>query len=319
MTTDTVLGVVLDAAEGPGRTFGHAEVSSWPQSVVALLERTGVLREATGAPFAECPDCDDRHVSPVEVHEDEHGRRRYYIACPAQIRTEVSADACRSWGVDPEGLARQVSAALGIKALPALVSGRLWRLGGARLGKSSRQVLLSLDGSAAGAERVAKHVGLAGRGVVVVPVHSPDSQAWHGRVPAVIALDQVSSLGPDGLEIDTAMAFDMVRASDNAAEALQQTPESRSSKQRQLQRAIRTTIKEMTTLQDVLDAAREGGTTDEIHARLMDRGHRISRSTVGRRLKAAAEQGLLRDSHSSESVQRAIPSHRRDGRTRIVR
>lgn len=220
MTSETILNLLFAAADDVGRTFDHRDLAEWPAGSLEVFLHLGLLRQSAGGLMASCPSCDDGHVEPVAQRPGPDGQPRLYIYCPEQLRLEVSAEMCRGWAVDLDGLATLVSSAMELKGTPKpLMPNRLWRLGRIPWEGKTREVMLATRLADPDGNSVAAHVGSGGRTVVFVPRLVPDDRVWLGRVPAVVALERIAELEGDRFAIDGVALLEAVAEADAVAEA----------------------------------------------------------------------------------------------------
>lgn len=320
MTSEAILNLLFAAADDVGRTFDHRDLAEWPAGSLQVFLKLGLLRQSAGGLMASCPSCDDGHVEPVAQRPGPDGQPRLYIFCPEQLRLEVSAEMCRGWEVDLDGLATLVSSAMELKGTPKpLMPNRLWRLGRIPWEGKTREVMLATRLADPDGNSVAAHVGAGGRTIVLVPRLVPDDRVWLGRVPAVVALERIAELEGDRFAIDGVALLEAVAEADAVAEAKSLLPIDPEIRKQVVRSQVKAEIKGHLE-DDVLVAAyaecssvREAAKT--LTARL---GRPVSKDQVARAVKRAGGAGALIDTDDSPSVSRRVASHSRDRSKKIA-
>lgn len=90
------------------------DLSIWPKTVRAMLERERLLSQSGLAVSVECKACFEGHVEPVETITDpEDSVPRHYIVCPLEGRILVDPNRLRQWRLNFGDLARVVGRLLG--------------------------------------------------------------------------------------------------------------------------------------------------------------------------------------------------------------
>jgi len=314
MTKDDLLRLLLAAADDLGREFNHAEIARWPINALPNFESMELLRASSGGLFAPCPNCDNGHIEPVVVRIEPGGGKRFFIWCPEDLRVEVTAEMCRSWEVDPDGLAHAMAAALDLKGSPkAIVPDRLWRLGRIPWGGKTREVVLARRMRDNDAATIAAHIGAGGRAIVLAPNLLPDDRIWPGHVPAVIALSRVATVEIDRILIDGVALMETVAEADALAESRSVLPVDPEIKKQVVRGQVKAEIKGQLE-DDVLVAAYlEHGSGDKAAEALTKQLERpISRDRVYRAVNRAREAGELSSPGDSPSIAWTFASQPRD-------
>ena len=209
----------------PAPVWPDAEVRCWPTEVRERLGHQGLVVEGGRLDRIACPDCPDGHVEEVVERRGADGRLRCYIPCPQSLRVEIPPVALRRWTLDVEKIVAAVASAMSMQACPsAIIPGRLWRLGKTRWQGVSREVLLARGLAWADGQAVARRVGTGGRPIVLIADQVPPADLWPGRVPAVVQLSRVASLGATGVEADVTHMMMLVKDADAATEATEALP-----------------------------------------------------------------------------------------------
>jgi len=320
MTRNDLFHLVLAAADDVGRIFDHAEIQTWPAGSLAALGRLGLLRQSGTGLHAPCPNCEDGHIEPVTIRPGAGDAKRYFIWCPEAMRVEVTPEMCNGWEVDLDGLARAVASAMSLKGSPKrLVPGRLWALGRALWKHSTREVVLALRLRDTDVSAVTSHIGVGGRAIVFVPQHPPDDRVWPGRVPAVVALSRVATLGADSLALDVAAIGEIVANADAAAEARSALPTDPEIKKQIIRQQVKAEIK--THLEDdVLVASYlEFGSFRKAAAGLTERlGRPVTKDAIEDAVKRAGGIKALTEMMDTVSVARTVASQSRDRSKKIL-
>lgn len=314
MTRCNLLALVLAAADDVGRIFDYAEIRTWPAGAIGALRRLGLLRPAATGLHAPCPNCDDSHVEPVVIRAGVGDAKRYFISCPEAMRVEVQPEMCNGWEVDFDGLARAVARAMNVKGHPkSLVPARLWSLGRVPWKNATREVVLALRLRDGDASAVIPHIAVGGRAIVFVPQHVPEGRMWSGRVPAVLALSRVATLGDEGLTLDVAAIAEIVADADAAAEARSVLPIDPEIKKQIMRQQIKAEVK--THLEDdVLVAARitQGSVRKAAEALTKQLGRTVTKDRVQNAIKRAGGLKALAEMMDTGSVARSVASQCRD-------
>jgi hypothetical protein len=167
-----------------------------------LLAATFVVR-AGNAEHASCPSCFDGHVEEVVVLDWPDGTRRYFVPCPEYLRVEVPRELLERWEINWNALASAVTEALALGGVcTPLIDSRLWRLGRTKWKGRTRDVLLARGLAWADGGNVASQAARSTRPIVFVGDRFPQASAWPARVPPIVALSQVTTLGESGLIVD---------------------------------------------------------------------------------------------------------------------
>jgi hypothetical protein len=211
---------IWGALEYPHPTYPDCDVRAWPDPLRAALVAMNILRAAEPAKYVRCPDCIHRHVEPVIPLPGHDGKTRFFIACPEQLRVELTPADLKQWTLDAGELARHLASAMRLSGrCKCLVPSRLWRLGRIAWRGASRDVLLARQLAWKGGRRLAQHIARTIRPIVFVSRRRPSSKIWSGRVPPVIALSDVATFGAGDLELDHDAILAAVSQADDAAEA----------------------------------------------------------------------------------------------------
>lgn len=314
MTSEEVFRLLLSAADDVGRVFDHRDLVEWPPGIFDSVLSLGIIRCSTGVLTAACPSCADGHVEVVSKRPGPGGDARLFMYCPEQLRLEVTAEMCRGWEIDPDGLAARVAAALELKSRPKpVIPNRLWRLGRIPWKGKTRAILLATRLADADGTSVAAHVGVGGQAIVIIPSQVPDDRVWPGRVPAVVALDQIAAIDSDRFVIDGVALMDTVAEADSIAESASLLPIDPEIKKQIVRRQVRAEIKGHLT-DDVLIAARltHGSTRRAATALTVQLGRPVSKDQVQRAIQRFGGVNALAETADSPSVARTVASQSRD-------
>lgn len=306
--------LLLEAMDDVDRVFDHRETSCWPPGELEALKALGLVRRATGALHAPCPNCDEAHIEPVMIRQVDGGAPRYFIRCPQSMRVEVSAEMCIGWQVDGEGLARALSDAMDLQSKPkAIVPGRLWQLGRTPWKKATREVVFATRLHDADAATVATHIGPGGRAIVFVPRNAPDDRIWSGNVPAVVALSRVATLTPQGIQLDVAAMSEVVTDADRLAEARSALPVDPEVKKQVVRRQVAAHMKSMEWDDNLVAAYKQHNSYRKAARALTEQtGKPISKDMVQRAVERQGGLAEVMSDSDSPSVARTVASQRRD-------
>jgi hypothetical protein len=299
--------------------FTASDLRRWPEGYGDKLRGIGLLRLAENATHVVCPGCEGGHVEQVIPHAAPSGVR-FYVRCPEALRVEVPAELLRQWTIDFEVLARAAAGAINLmgRRMP-LIPARLWQLGKTRWQGASREVLLArgLDWPDGGA--VAGRIGSGGRPIVLVAERAPAVGVWPGRVPAVILLSRVASLGATGIEVDTTHMMLLVKDADATAEAGQVLPLDVKQKKLLVRRQVKAEI-EAHLEDDVLIAAYKEFNSLRVAADALTEqlGRTITKDKVYGAVQRAGGVKAVARTANSQSVRRTVVSQRRDSGQKIL-
>lgn len=313
MTRDDMLRMLLAAAEDAHCVFDYAEITSWSTGEVDGFLGLGLLRAASSGLMAPCPNCPDVHVEPVECRAGPAGEQRFFIHCPESLRVEVAPEMCRGWEVDPEGLARGVTAALGLAGSPKpIVPGRLWRIGRIPWEGGTREVLLARRMGDGDGAAIASRLGPVGRSIVMTPRDIPNERIWPGRVPAVVALSRITTFDGSGLAIDGVAMAEIVVEADRAAEAAGIVAIDKAGK-KLVRQQVKAEIKSLLTDDALIAAYKEHGSFRKAADSLTEQtGERVTKDKVKRAVDRHGGVDVVKPREDSASVSRRVASHARD-------
>lgn len=286
---------------------------------LGALQQSGFVRFAGTASRAACPNCPKGHLEEVIVREASDGRLRYFVSCPKSLRVEIPPARLQLWAVRFEELIRKISITLSLRGrLRVLEAGRLWRLGKTKWQGRSRDVLFARGLSWPDAREIAGKILRAIRPIVLVPDQVPEDSLWTKRMPAVVALSQVSQIWGGDLEIDHEDLFVMVHDQDEAQpEACDDGP---SPKERRLalRRAVKSEIQSL-VMDEALVAAyvQHGSYRKAATALSQETNQIITKDKVYRAVQRKGGLTAVSRGTSSNSVRRTVASQRRDGKKKI--
>lgn len=313
------LEIVWNVMDAPNPLFTAEAVRAWPDSFMERLTGAGLLVRTNNASHVVCPNCSDGHVEEVVARERPPGTVRFFIRCPEALRVEVPPESLLQWTVDFDAVARAVAAGMNVSGTcTALVPARLWRLGKVSWQGVSREVLLARALAGPDGVDIAGRISTGGRPIVFVADLAPPLAIWPGRIPAVIPLSRVASMGATGLDLDAAQMMMLVKDADAAAEASEALPldpkKKRLFARKQLKAELNAHLED-----DVLLAAYK---QDPSYRRVADQlteqlGRKITKDKVKRAVdRAGGIKAVLRGG-DSQSVRCTVASHRRDNGKRI--
>ncbi|MCC5786913.1 MAG: hypothetical protein JJU33_09450 [Phycisphaerales bacterium] len=312
MTSDAILNLLFAAADDVGRTFDHRDLAEWPAGSHRVFLKLGILRQSAGGLMASCPSCDDGHVELVSQRPGPDGEPRLYIYCPEQLRLEVSAEMCRGWEVDLDGLATLLNSAMELKGKPKpLIPNRLWRLGRIPWEGNTREVMLATRLGDPDGASVAAPVGVGGRAIVLVPRQVPDDRVWPGRVPAVVALERVAELDDDRFVIDGVALMEAVAEADAVALERGEIPQEQLAAKK-VRQQVDKAIKSMLSNEALVQEYRIRGSYRKAADALVAAGYRTNRYAVERAVKTAGGPDAVKQGADSNSVIRTVASQPRD-------
>jgi hypothetical protein len=306
-------------ADAPVPTVGTHHTAGWPDDVLDRLTELGLLVECELAARVLCPECRD-HYEEVLACEGP-GRATYsFIVCPELHRVRVPRDARRQWSVSFAGLTSGLAVVMKLTGkVTELAPGRVWRLGRTTWHGESRDVVLARGLNWCDAASLRAAITRSRKPVVFVPHAKPLADFWSGRVPPVIALNQIATDSPGGIDIDPLEILTAVRDAD----AMQSEAANPSLTTEQLTLLIRRQIKaehksELTD--DVyLAAYRQHGSMRKAAEFLSNEtGTTISKDQVQRAVTRAGGAAEVLNAEDSDSVVRPVASRSRDRRGKSV-
>lgn len=313
MTIDDLIAVVLSAIGDPAAFFDYREIEDWPEDGAQAMASLGLLVAGTTA-VVTCPECDDWHAEPVEVFEDESGKRRMFIACPRFLRVEVTEEMTKGWRPNPAGLAQAVARALNPKGRArSVVEQRYWRVGTLKVSGKNRNVVLAVGLEAEDGRAIANHVGPGGRPIVLVPDTVPDERIWPGVVPAVVTLADVAIVEHGQMVLGAEAILAAVDEADQAAEARSFVPTDPAVRKQVVEQMVGAVAKSQLTDDVLVEAYRTVGSVRKAADLLTEQlGRPISKDQVWNAVKRRGGTDEVMRSEDSSSVSRRVASSSRD-------
>jgi hypothetical protein len=297
--------------ESSGGVFRNGRLERWPDGVAQRLQELGFLISAGASADVVCPECRN-HVEEVVVSESPRGVR-FIIGCPEHIRVEVTHEDRLLWTVNNASVAAALASSLRLAGKSAVLSPeRCWRLGRTNIRGELRDVLFVRGMTWKDAVSVRGSITGARKPIVFVPSGKPVESFWSRRVPPVIALDQVATLGETGIEIDPLEIMAAIQDAEStpAGDAVPVSAE-------HLKLMIRQQIKaeHRTELTDAvfLAAYRQHGSVRKAAEYLSQQTESVvSKDQVQRALGRAGGAAEVLNAENSESVVRPVASQSRD-------
>jgi hypothetical protein len=157
------------------------------------------------------------------------------------------------------------------------------------------------------------------RPIVFVAQTKPAEGLWRGRVPPLLALSQIATLGDTGIDVDAIELATAIQDADSRAAA----PGEMTVSLEQLKLMIRQQLKaesKTTLTDDILVAAyRQHSSVRDAAVFLSEHtGQEVSKDKVNRAVQRAGGVEAVRDDHDSESIRRTVASQLRDRRKRFA-
>ena len=293
--------------------FSAGEVASWTDGQAQWLRQRGVLCAAASTSRVACPCCASSHVEDV-LEVPDADPQRFFVPCPESITVELDPEALRQWTIDGDAVAALIGETLGLRGSPTPIQpGRVWRLGTTRWRQSARELLLARGLDAEDAARIAAHAGQAGRPIVLVSCQEPPPHIWPGRPPTCVALSRVMSQDATGLQADVVLLHDLVQKADDLQAQLELMPLDPAGKKRVLRRQVQAAVASHQDDEVLVGAYRECSSYREAAKLLSERlKTKISKDKIKRAVDRAGGPVAVINGASSNSVVRAVASHRRD-------
>jgi hypothetical protein len=306
-------------ADAPEPVVASHHVAGWPGGVLDRLTELGLLVEYELAARVLCPECRD-HYEEVLACEGP-GRATYsFIACPELRRVRVPRDARRQWAVNFAGLTSSLAAVMKLTGKVAeLAPARVWRLGRTTWHGESRDVVLARGLTWCDAASVRAAITRARKPVVFVPHAKPDADFWSGRVPPLLALDQIATDTPGGIEIDPMEILTAMRDAEAQQSGDGAVPVTAEQLTLLIRRQIKAEHKSELTDDVYLAAYRQHGSMRKAAEFLSaETGTTISKDQVQRAVARAGGAAEVVNAEDSDSVVRPVASRSRDRRGKPV-
>lgn len=302
-------------ADAPVPTAAAHHTAAWPAGVLDRLRELGLLVEGELAARVLCPECQDHYEDVLACAGP--GRLNYsYIACPVLRRVWVPRDARRQWAVSFPGLTSSLAAVMKLTGkVTELAPARVWRLGRNAWHGESRDVVLARGLNWCDAASVCAAITRARRPVVFVPQARPAADFWGGRVPPVIALDQIATDAPGGIDVDPLEILTALRDADAARSEAGTVPLTAEQLTLAIRRQIKAEHKSELTDDVYLAAYRQHGSVRKAAEFLSkETGTTVSKDQVQRAVTRAGGAAEVLNAEDSDSVVRPVASRSRDRR-----
>jgi hypothetical protein len=299
-------------ADAPEPMVAAHVVAAWPTGIHRRLLELGFLVQAADTDRVRCPECHG-HTEEVIASDGPGGVPQFYVPCPEVQRARVPASARHQWSVNLTSLTDALATTLGLTGnRTELSSGRLWRLGRTTWQGATRDVMLARGLHWDDAPTVRAAIVRGRKPIVFVPQMKPPDDLWRGRIPPILALSQVATLGDKGMDIEALEIVAAIQDSESKA-----TSEMAVVTEERLKLIIRQQVKaeEKTALTDdvFVAAYRQHGSIRQAAAFLSEQtGQNVSKDQVHRALQRAGGAAAVLNTEDSDSIQRPVASQRRD-------
>jgi hypothetical protein len=302
-------------ADAPVPTVGTHHTEAWPDGVLGRLTELGLIVESELSARVFCPECRD-HYEEVLACEGPGQATYSYIVCPEFRRVRVSRDARRQWSVHFAGLTNDLAAVMKLTGKVAeLTPARVWRLGRTTWHGESRDVVLARGLTWTDAASVRAAITRARKPVVFVPHAKPDADFWSGRVPPVLALDQITTDTPAGIDIDPLEILTALRDAEASQTDAATAPVTVEQLTLLIRRQIKAEHKSELTDDVYIAAYRQHGSVRKAADFLSNEtGTTISKDQVQRAVTRAGGAAEVLNAEDSDSVVRPVASRSRDRR-----
>jgi hypothetical protein len=305
--------------EAPESMVAAHIVESWPQGVHGRLVELGFLVQAENADRVLCPECHG-HFEEVVASEGPVGRVRFFVPCSEVHRAPVSPEARHQWSINFAVLAKGLATSFGltgrcIEQLP----GRVWRLGQMTWQGRPRDVMLARGLHWDDAPSMCIAIRQGRKPIVFIAQTKPIDDHWRGRVPPLLALSQVATLGEKGVEVDAMEVVAAIEDAEARANASDMSVVSKQDMNLMIRQQAKAESKTNLTDDIFVAAFRMEGSLRKAAAFLSEQtGQEVSKDRVHRALKRAGGVQAVRDNESSESIQRTVASQRRDRKKKFA-
>lgn len=300
---------IIEAAS-PTVTAGM--MNRWPKESRQRLLASGLLKDAGTAEYVRCSACERGHKEKVVARPQANGEFKFYIPCPELLRVELQPDELRRFTIDIPSLLAQLASALALSGqITTLTADRVWRLGRTTLQGTLRDVLLASGMNRKDAPSIRGSITQARKPIVFVPHSKPPADYWNGRVPPVIALDQVATFTDSGIEIDPLEITSAIHEANAAAHG--EVAITAEQLTLMIRRQIKAEHKSELTDDVFLAAYRQHGSNRKAAAFLSkETGTTISKDQVHRAVMRAGGAAEVLNAEDSDSVVRPVASQSRD-------
>ena len=314
------LEIVWTFFDNQNLLLSHAEIQRWPPDAFDKLMLLNFVREAGSIDHVACPSCPDRHVEEVVCIPGADDVHHLFIACPANLRVEISPDALRCWMIDVDAVARGLADVITPGGrCTARIASRLWRLGTVSWQGVNREVLLARGLSWPDGGELVQRIGGSGRAIVLVAGAPPPEHIWPELKPTVVALPSVVHLDADTIKIALGDVFALMRNTDAANQMRQPVALSPKQRKREFRNAAGELLKSKLSDDILVQAYLEHGTYRAAADALTDQlGYKISKDAIGRAVKKAGGIEAVRCDVDTDSVRRTVASQRRDRRKKYA-
>jgi len=299
--------------DAPEPTVAAHVVESWPSGVHARLVELGFLNQAEDADRVLCPECHG-HFEEVIASDGLDGLPRLFVPCPEVHRASVPPEARHRWSVHLTVVVEGLAASLGLTGRCTELSPiRVWRLGRTLWQGRSRDVILARGLHWDDAPTMRSAIRRGRKPIIFVAQTKPLEDLWRGRVPPILILSQVATLGEKGIEVDAMEIVAAIEDAEAQAAASDVTVVSREQMKLMIRQQVKAESKTTLTDDILVTAYRQQGSLREAAAFLSGQiDQDVSKDQVHRAVKRAGGVRAVRDTEDSESIQRTVASQGRD-------
>ncbi len=294
--------------EAPEPTIAAHVTAAWPAGLHQQLLDFGFLVRAADADRVLCPECHG-HMEEVITSDGPGGVARFFVPCPEVVRACVPSTARQQWTVNVAALADSLAATLKLNGAGAeLMPGRAWRLGRTTWQNVPRDVMLVRGLSWPDAPNVRTVIMRGRKPIVFVPQSKTSDDLWRGRVPPLLALSQVATVGDTGLVVDP---LEIAAAIQDAEERATASTISVDHLKLLIRQQVKAEGKSSLSDDAFLAAYRDQGSVRQAAIFLSQQtGQDVSKDQVYRALQRAGGVSVVLNDEDSESIIRARPSAR---------
>ena len=313
------LDVIWPSVDSRRPRFTTEETRTWPPTVLDKLVACGLLVRAESTDQVVCPACGERHVEEVIPRKGHGGRVRFFIRCPKALRVEVPEESVVQWTIDFDALTRAIAGSMSLQGRSTpIVASRLWRLGRHARQGASRDIVFARGLHWPDGTQLTGRLGTPGWAIVLVAVYVPAAEFWPGLPHPTVALSEITTLTPSGIELDRAHVAVIVEHTDATNRAIQPVALTRRQQNKLFRQQASAVLKSHLTDDDLISAYSQHGSYRAAAEALSKPGSKVTKDAVWRAVQRRGGPDVVKSDHNSRSVRRAVASQRRDRKKKFA-